>query len=109
RGADRKNFPGDLAIRSGCSACVALLLQTAERADLNRALAPAARFGDTNGVKMLLERGAEPSPATLRLASASQAIPLDTVTTLLDRGIREETALDWAMRHGDTPVVAALK
>jgi squalene cyclase len=58
---------------------------------------------------MLLERGAEPSPAILRLASASQAIPLDTVTTLLDRGIREETALDWAMRHGDTPVVAALK
>jgi ankyrin repeat protein len=109
RGADRKNFPGDLAIRSGCSACVALLLQTAERADLNRALAPAARFGDTKGVKMLLERGAEPSPATLRLASASQAIPLDTVTTLLDRGIREETALDWAMRHGDTTVVAALK
>jgi ankyrin repeat protein len=109
RGADRKTFPADLAMRSGCSACVALLLQSAARADLNRALAPAARYGDLNAVKMLLERGAEASPAALRVASASEKIPLEVVTTLLDRGIREETALDLAMRHGDTPVVAALR
>src|SRR5215470_4077126 len=40
RGADRKTFPADLAMRSGCSACVALLLESAEQADLNRALTP---------------------------------------------------------------------
>jgi ankyrin repeat protein len=109
RGADRKTLPADLAMRAGCSACIALLLQSAERADLSRAIVPAARFGDSNAFKMLLERGAEASPAVLRIASASEKIPLDVVTTLLDRGIREDTALDLAMRHGDTTVAAALR
>ncbi len=109
RGADRKTLPADLAMRSGCSACMALLLQSAERADLSRAIVPAARFGDLNAFKMLLERGAEASPAVLRIASASEKIPLDVVTTLLDRGIREDTALDLAMRHRYTTVAAALR
>jgi len=109
RGADRKTFPADLAMRSGCSACVALLIESAEQADLNRALTPAARYGDLNGFNMLLQRGAEASPAVLRVASASEKISLQIVTTLVDRGIREETALDLAKRHGDTTVVAALR
>jgi hypothetical protein len=109
RGAERRALPADLAMRSGCSACVALLLESAERSDLSRALASAARYGDSNAVKMLLERGAEPSSAVLRAASASESIPLDVVTTLLDRGVRDEAALDLAKRHGDTAVVAALR
>jgi ankyrin repeat protein len=109
RGVERKPLPADLALRSGCSTCVALLLQSAERADLNRALVSVARHGDSNAVKMLLERGAEASPAVLRTASASEKIPLEVVTRLLDRGVRDEAALDLAVRHGDTAVVAALR
>jgi hypothetical protein len=31
------------------------------------------------------------------------------VAALLARGVRDEQAMNWAVRHGDTPVVAALK
>ncbi|MBI4474378.1 MAG: ankyrin repeat domain-containing protein [Acidobacteria bacterium] len=109
RGADRKPLPQDLAIRSGCSPCADLLLQSADRADLNRALAVAARFGESQAVRMLLDRGAQADGAALRLAAASEKIPLDAVTALLDRGARDDAALAQAMRLGDTPVVAALK
>jgi ankyrin repeat protein len=109
RGADRKTLPADLAMRSGCSACVSLLLQSAETADLNRGLLSMARHGDSNAVRMLLDRGAQGTPPVLRTASASERIPLEIVTTLLDRGVRDEAALDLAVRHGDTPVVAALR
>src|SRR5678815_5938329 len=77
RGADRKTLPADLAMRSGCSACVSLLLQSAETADLNRGLLSMARHGDSNAVRMLLDRGAQGTPPVLRTASASERIPLE--------------------------------
>jgi ankyrin repeat protein len=108
-GADRKALPQDLAMRSGCAQCVDLLLQSADREDLNRALVAAARFGNSRAVRMLLDRGADANGTALRFAAASEKIPLEGIKALLDRGASDETALGLAKQHGDTPVVAALK
>jgi len=109
RGADTATLPNDLALRSGCADCAALLLQSAGRPALTRALEAVARYGDSDRMRMLLDRGAEPTPAALRIAAASEGIPQDAIVALLDRGVRDDQALDLAARHGDTPVVAALR
>jgi hypothetical protein len=109
RGAEKHPLPGDLAIRSGCQVCIDLLLPLASKEDLNRALAAAARFGDSNNIEMLLDRGATASGAALRSAAASEKIPTEGVEALLTHGARDDTALALAKRQGDTPVVAALQ
>ena len=109
RGADTAILPNDLALRSGCADCSALLLQSAGPPALTRALEAMARYGDSSRMRMLLDRGAEPTAAALRTAAASEAIPHEGIVALLDRGVRDEQALDLAARHGDTPVVAALR
>jgi ankyrin repeat protein len=109
RGAETTTLPNDLALRSGCADCATLLLQSAGPPVLTRALEVMARFGDSSRMRMLLDRGAEPTPAALRTAAASEAIPHEGIVALLDRGVRDEQALDLAVRHGDTPVVAALR
>ena len=109
RGADRSTTPADLAMRSGCADCIALLLESADRQTLTRALVSAARHGDSAGMRLLLGRGAEATADTLRTAAASEHAPLDGVTALLDRGIRDDQALELAARHGETAVVAALR
>ena len=109
RGADKKPLPQDLAMRSACAACVDLLLQSAGRDDLNRALTAAARFGDSKTIEMLLDRGATANGEALRFAAASEKIPLEGVKALLDHGASDDAALGLAKRQGDTPVVAALK
>jgi ankyrin repeat protein len=109
RGADRKILPQDLAMRSGCAACIDLLLGSAGHDDLDRALRAAAAFGNSKSVQMLLDRGATANGAALRSAAASEKIPLDAVKALLEHGATDDAALGWARRQGDTPVVAALK
>jgi ankyrin repeat protein len=109
RGADASALPADLGLRSACTDCVELLVKSAGRPAMTRALEFAARFGDSAGVRMLLARGAEPTAAALRTAAAAEAAPLDGITALLDRGVRDDQALDLAVRHGDTAVVAALR
>ncbi|HZJ13682.1 MAG TPA: ankyrin repeat domain-containing protein [Chthoniobacteraceae bacterium] len=109
RGAELKPLPDDLAMRSGCAGCIELLLASAERADLNRALTQAARYGNSAGIRMLLDRGAEPTGVILGTAAASEKIPLEGITALLDRGARSETAINLALRLGETPVVDALR
>jgi hypothetical protein len=96
-------------MRSGCPDCVELLLKLAGRTALTRALDRASRYGNSTGMRMLLERGAEPTAAALRAAAASEGIPAEGVSLLLARGIRDEQAFGWAVRHGDTAVVAALR
>jgi ankyrin repeat protein len=108
RSADRKPLPQDLALRSGCTPCVDLLLQSADREDLTRTLAVSARFGDSKAIRMLLDRGADANGNALRFAAASEKIPLEGIQALLDRGARDETALGLAKRLGNTPVVVAL-
>jgi ankyrin repeat protein len=109
RGADKKPLPNDLGMRTGCQACIDLLLGMATKDDLNRALAAASRNGDSKTIVMLLDRGATANGAALRQAAASERIPTEGVKALLDHGARDDQALMLAKRQGDTPVVAALK
>jgi len=109
RGAGSGPIPADLAMRSGCVDCLELLLPIANRLGLTRALESAARYGDSGGMRMLLDRGAEPTADALRMAAASEGAPLDGIIALLDRGVRDEQALELASRHGDTPAAAALR
>jgi ankyrin repeat protein len=109
RGADTSALPGDLSLRSGCADCSTLLLELADLPALTRALEAAARFGDSAGVRMLLDRGAAASGPALRAAAASERVPIEAVTALLERGARDAAALDLARRHGETEVVAALR
>jgi ankyrin repeat protein len=109
RGADPSTLPNDLAMRSSCAECVELLLKSAGRPALTRALESAARYGDSAGVRMLLGRGAEPTALALRSAAASEGLPAEGVSALLERGARDEQSFGWAVRHGDTAVVAALR
>jgi len=108
-GADTATLPNDLAIRSGCVDCVELLLPSAGRPALTRALELVARHGDSKSMRMLLERGAEPTAAALRAGAASERAPLEGIATLLDRGVRDEQAFELASRHGETPVTMALR
>jgi len=108
RGAEPRG-PQDLALRSGCSECVELLLRSAGRQDLTQALTAAARFGDSNGMRMLLDRGADATGAALLAAAVSEKIPLEGITALLERGARNEAALDQALRLGKTSVAAAIR
>jgi hypothetical protein len=58
---------------------------------------------------MLLNRGATANNTALRLAAASEKTPLEGVIALLAHGARDDEALGWARRQGETSVVAALK
>jgi ankyrin repeat protein len=109
RGAGSGPMPADLAMRSGCVDCLELLLPIANRLALTRALESAARYGDSGGMRMLLDRGAEPTAEALRMAAAFERAPLDGIIALLDRGVRDEQALELALRHGDTPAAGALR
>ena len=110
-GAERSASERDVAeaMRSGCWRCIELLLESGG-AIVNQALGVAARSGDVRAVRMTLDRGAEPTGEALVRAAASERVPVEAVTFLLQRGARDDAALEWAMRQGDdTPVVAALK
>ena len=109
RSVDTSTLPNDLAMRSGCADCAELLLKVAGPASLTRALQAAARYGDSAGMQRLLALGAEPTPGALLAGAASEGIPAPGVSALLDRGVRDEQAMNWAVRQGDTPVVATLK
>ena len=76
RGAETTALPVDLAMRSGCADCAEMLLRHARDTALTRALESAARYGDSAGMRRLLDRGAEPTPAALRAAAASEGVPL---------------------------------
>jgi ankyrin repeat protein len=109
RGARPAALRVDFASRSGCQDCFDMLLQLSGPEDLNRALQSAAQFGDSTTMRVLLNRGAKPTGDVLRAAAASERIPVDGVTQLLERGVRDDAALGVAMRHGETEVVQALR
>jgi ankyrin repeat protein len=111
RGAPRTNGGRDLAfaMRSSCSPCVDLLLESATVDQLNRALSESAGMGDSVRVGLLLDRGALASGDALRLAASSEKIPTAAVKRLLDRGARDDAALRVALAYGDTDVVSALR
>lgn len=111
RGAETDVVARDVnrTMRSNCAGCVDLLLASATPRMLNDALAEAAKMGDSRRVQGLLERGAEPTGDALRQLAASERLPAEAVKLLLDRGVRDERALELALAQGDSPVVAALK
>jgi hypothetical protein len=98
------------------------LLKFAKPSDLNADLGAAASLGDTVLFKKFTDLGASPPNAdkngftVLMRASAGEHASPEIVQALLDRGAdvnaktrTGETALDYALRNGDTPVVATLR
>jgi ankyrin repeat protein len=110
------------AIQSNCTACRDLLLQSADRSFLNRAMILTAPPGaDGLPIKMLLEHGADANTTDragqtiLMLAASSDALPVESVKALLERGVavnaknaQGQTALDLAKLRGRTPIVDLL-
>jgi ankyrin repeat protein/mono/diheme cytochrome c family protein len=86
-GVERRPLPLAAALRPNCSGCVDVLIQLSDRSDLNAALTTALRAGDTPMIRRLLDRGAEvPANALSSLAASGEAVALDVVKALLDRG-----------------------
>jgi hypothetical protein len=130
-GADPKNsgpFPLVEAINANHAKCVDLFIDTVPREALNTALCfIGPPFGDLQAsensrwINRLLDRGADinsKDPAGrsfLMRAAQSDSISAETMQMLVERGAylnakspRGETALDFARRHGNTPVVDLL-
>lgn len=113
---DWKPVPVDLALRSRCDRCFQLLIAAASEQDLNNGLGIAARLGNVEAVKMLLDRGAKATSNVLRIAAGSDAGSPAAVELLLNFGadpndVDDEgrTALDIAKRNGDTAIVKLLR
>jgi ankyrin repeat protein len=117
-----------IALRAGCGRCFDLLLESAGQQDVNAALAEASQAGDLVTAKRLLDRGADVNAeiATVALrqshftvlmsAAFSEWAPADAVNLLIEHGgdvnrraSGNETALDFALRQGRTPVVDLLR
>jgi ankyrin repeat protein len=114
-----------MAVTNGCSKCLDLLV--ARKLDpeaYTRALADVAVLADVNAVRLMLNRGAnintfDPLGRTpLMYAVASDALPLDVVKLLIERGADVNaksrhklsgdaglSILDIAKLHGETPIV----
>jgi len=130
-GADPKNsgpFPLIEAINANRAKCVDLFIDRIPREALNTALCfIGPPFGDLQAIEnsrwinRLLDRGADinsKDPAGrsfLMRAAQSDRISAETMQMLVERGAylnakspRGETALDFARRHGNTPVVDLL-
>lgn len=125
RGADVKGAglnPLSFALVVNCAACVDLVIGSTSKPDLNMAmLFDTPPLGDTSLVKSLLDRGADlnakdPDGNTLlTMVCAADTAPLELVKFLIDHGAdvnarspHGETALEFAVRHGRTPVVELL-
>ena len=113
-------LPG--AVRMRCLECVNAMLRFAQPADLSAALSTAASMGDMAMFRRLAGLGAplpKPNPdgfTILMRASAGEHASPEIVQALLDRGVdvndqtkTGETALDYALRNGDTRVVTMLR
>ena len=111
-----------LAFRARCDKCVEALMASAGP----DVLTPASFFaapplGPGFATKVFIERGVNANAkgpdglSLLTLAAGSEGLPLDTIRTLIEKGADVnakcpdgQTALDFAKRHGNTPVVELL-
>jgi ankyrin repeat protein len=131
RGADVKSagpFPLIAALGTNDDQCINLLIESADRATLSMALvfiAPplgnAAAFGNAKLIKRLLDHGADVNakgPAgrsVLMQLANSDSFPVETIATLIEHGADAntktkdgQTALDFALLRGRTPIVDLL-
>src|SRR5215472_14644178 len=108
--------------RAGCAKCVATLIRPAGGKVSNPTVVPAVAFAYPSILKMLLDYGAViKTDAKMRdmtclmFAAVSDALPVDITKDLIERGAdlnarssRGLTALDFARRLGNTPIVDLL-
>ena len=124
-GADAKAagyLPLSNSLRTNCTKCFDLLIKSATPESVNIAMMFAAPpLGDATRTKLFLDRGADANAkgpdghSILMVAATSDAHSLDVIKTLVskgaslsDKGPDGLTALDWAERRGQTPVVDLL-
>lgn len=125
RGADPKAHAAatlGLSFRQQCKGCIETMLPQADAEALTATMVTGSPpFGPALATPMLLERGADakakdPEGRTLLMLAAASAAPTeDVVKFLIARGAdvnartaAGQTALEYARRHGETPVVRAL-
>jgi ankyrin repeat protein len=126
RGADLKNRggPAYTAARAGCEKCVSRLLRPAGGQAAQPATAPTAAFAYPSALQMLRDhgagidahaRGGRNGMTGLMFAAISDALPVEAAGELIERGAdvnltdsRGLTALDFARRLGNTPMVGLL-
>src|ERR1051326_6397246 len=110
------------ALRSHCDQCVKDLIGDAPPNEIGRTtFFVSPPLGQGFAAKMLVDRGVDANAkgpdgrSLLMVASASEALPLEGVRTLIAKGALVndkapdgQTALDFARRHGQTSVVDLL-
>jgi ankyrin repeat protein len=109
------------ALTAKCSACIDMLIQSANKATLNSALLSGAFRHDEPAMKLLLDRGADAKFTrigftVLMLAAGSEKAYPDTVRILIEKGAEVNaqtsdgaTALDFALRQGGSVVPELLR
>ena len=111
-----------LAFRARCEQCVKDLMEKAGPPVMGQAsFFVSPPLGPGFAAKTFVEHGVDAKAkapdgmSLLMAASASEAFPLDSIRTLIDKGadVNEkapdgQTALDFARRHGQTPLVDLL-
>jgi ankyrin repeat protein len=123
KGVSAKALDGGLAVAatSGCDACLGLLIPLSEKSAIKNALATVDLGATPARVKRLLELGADPNlwqigKPLLAWFVTTKTAAADNVDLLLEHGAGANakspdgrTALDYALRQGDTPVAAVLR
>jgi len=124
-GADPKTagfLPLAISLRTQCTYCFETLLKASSPDVVTAAAFRSAPPGwDATNLKPLLDHGANPKAinglgrSLLMVAASSDALPVDNVKLLLERGAEANvkgpkgaTALDFASQRGHTPVVDLL-
>lgn len=112
------------ALRSNCVECLDAILGSAPKPAITNTLLgvlPPASAGHPDAIRAAIERGANVNATdakartTLMLAAISESLPPASLQLLIERGVDISikdtsglTALDFAKRLGNTPVVEAL-
>ncbi len=121
--ASAKALAGGLSVAAhhDCDACIDLLLPLTDKESMKDALDEAEFDVSAAHVKRLLELGADPNldevgKPVLMWFTTMRTAPAENVRLLLERGAKVNakspegfTALDFALRQGDTPVAAVLR
>ena len=123
KGASAKALAGGLSVaaHTGCDACFDLLVPRTDKSAWKEALEAAEFDVSVARVKRLLELGADPNldqfgKPILMWFTTMRTAPAENVRLLVEHGAKVNaksadgiTALDYALRQGDTEVAAVLR